>query len=335
MVQKVTLDEIREAVGQATKEVLREYLDKNLMGPLYGYLKRTRKKYDQKGFNKLYHDYQLGKTDITTRRAFTNPQVFKNGWVVHFTNSPYEILTNGFRGVARENMEYIWRTFGRMDIMGPGYSDEGYAFAFDANEIGRNSIDYGDYALIFRVSGVKVNNLGDLGQSQVIFNSKMADLKQCFILTFNTNSESSYNGNGDMDTVRHLSGVSVINPYTKKAVFKAGDIQTAVKWVEENYQQYSGANVFNQMPKIKEKENELQAKVDELVNYVKKYSKGHCEVSQTDFNKGWIITNIRYDEGTFNIRLFKQYANYLNSNGELDIAYSPESISIARRKGTF
>ena len=301
-------DELKQVVTEGIKRVLQEYLDNNLIGPLRNYLKRGRKKYDQDSFRKLYYDYQVGNKDITSRNAFDKYEVFKNGWVLHFTNYPFDILMNGFKGLDKEMMPQLWRTFARGLPMS---DEEGYAFAFDANDkIPDSSIRYGKYALMFRTSGLKVHNLGDLGQWQVIFNSKMANMKQCFLLRFDTKTESYFDGNGDVDSSESVTGVSVINPSTKKAVYKAGTIEDAVAWVQQNYQQYSGTNVFNNIPKMSASEANAKAVVNKLIEFFNQNCTGN-KMSYQETHGMYEDTYFLYDTG-LRVQQFKQFFDYMN-----------------------
>ena len=263
-------------INQEGGEFLLEYLDKNLMDPLHKYLKRTKKHYDLPGFKKLYYDYEVGKVPyITTRQAFQNPQVFKNGWVLHFTNAPLRILSEGFKGVKSEYLEQIWRTYGR----GYEMSDEGYCFAFDANDAfppDFGGIDYGKYALMFRVSGLRVTNLGDLGQAQVIFNSKMANLKECYIIKPEVKEDNYYDAVGEIQTDKAIAGVSVINPYTKKAVYKGKNLKDVIEWVKNNYRQYSTTSAFYSMDKIQNRRNTYQNYVNQIVKWYQENVEGGC-----------------------------------------------------------
>lgn len=267
---KVTITE--SEVDNIIKIVLNEYLDKNLMNPLYKYLKRYGKKYDQDEFARRYYQYTnyLKGYPLTTAHAFQEPEVFKNGWVVHFTNNPYQILKNGFKGVRSEYLKSLWRTYGR----GYEQSEEGYCFAYDANDnIPKNAIEYGEYGLVFRVSGLKVKNLGDLGEKQVVFNSKMANLKECYIIIQECDTRSDYDGNGDIETIKTLTGISVINPVTKKKLYVSKTIGGALQWIQTNYRQYSSANVSKIIPSLKKADKQNEQIVNGLIEYVKSWVK--------------------------------------------------------------
>ena len=267
---KLTITE--SEVDNVVKTVLNEYLDKNFMNPLYKYLKRYGKKYDQDEFARRYYQYTnyLKGYPLTTAHAFQEPEVFKNGWVVHFTNNPYQILKNGFKGVRSEYLKSLWRTYGR----GYEQTEDGYCFAYDANDnIPQNAIEYGEYGLVFRVSGLKVKNLGDLGEKQVVFNSKMANLKECYIIVPECDTRSDYDGNGDIETIKTLTGISVINPVTKKKLYVSKTIGGALQWIQTNYRQYSSANVSKIIPSLKKADKQNEQTVNGLIEYVKSWAK--------------------------------------------------------------
>ena len=272
----ITEEQFRNLVDEG---IIREYLDKNLMSPLYKYLKHTRKKYSLPDFKKLYNDVQIGKSPyITTRQAFQNPQIFKNGWVLHFTNAPMQILLKGFKGIKKEYLEQIWRTYGK----GFETDNEGYCFAYDANApLPPNCTDYGKYALMFRVSGLKVTNLGDTGEAQVIFNSRTANLKDCYLIKLEIEETGGFDYDVDeFDSHKELKGVSVINPYTKKAVYKGKSVEDAVKWVETNYRQYSTASVGNNAHKVKRLQGKYRECIQEIVGWVRDNAEGECVVDE-------------------------------------------------------
>ena len=263
---KLTITE--SEVDNIVKAVLNEYLDKNLMNPLYKYLNRYGKKYNQNEFARRYNQYTG--YPLTTAHAFQEPEVFKNGWVVHFTNYPYQILKNGFKGVRSEYLKSLWRTYGR----GYEQTEEGYCFAYDANDnIPKNAIDYGKCGLVFRVSGLKVKNLGDLGEKQVVFNSRMANLKECYMIIPECDTRSYRDGNGDIETTKTITGVSVINPVTKKKLYISKTIGGALQWIQTNYRQYSSANVSKIIPSLKKTDEQNEQIVNGLIEYVKSWAK--------------------------------------------------------------
>ena len=312
---KVGEKELRYIVNETCETLLREYLDNNLMAPLRNYLKRGRKKYTWYDLQKMYRDEQLKDKDIiTTRMAFQDYDVFKNGWVLHFTNNPFQIIANGFKGIDKEFMYRIWRTYGTSMPRVP----EGYAFAFDANDVlPNNAIDYGEYALMFRTSGLKVTNLGDSKQKQVVFNSKLANMKNCFLLRFDTSKEANFDDTGESHSITHIDGVSVINPYTKKAVYKAKNIEQAVQWVETNDRQYSSTSTFNNVGNLRNRDNMGLEVIKKVVEYFEQNFKGRYAIEPLYNNGGRSFMSIVYEntmENAFPIRPFLEYFNSIKTD---------------------
>ena len=201
---------------------------------------------------------------MTTRNGMKYLGVFKNGWVLHYTNNPIAVITQGFMGLVGDKDD-IWRTYGRHSLREIG---KGYCFAFDANDENNFSYDYGTYALMFRASGIKAYNCVD-EEPQVIFKAENANLKECFILTFSADAELGYDGEGEPETSYRNMAINVINPYTKKTVFSTPDMKRAIEWVKTNYRQYKDLNSFNSARKYKSVDDTLEQTTKEVLNYVK------------------------------------------------------------------
>ena len=202
--------------------------------------------------------------NLTTRKAMKYLGVFKNDWVLHYTNNPIAIITQGFMGLVGDKDD-IWRTYACPALR---EIDKGYCFAFDANDENHFSYDYGPYALMFRVSGIKAYNCVD-EEPQVIFKAENANLKECFMLTFSADTESDYDGEGEPYTSYRNMTINVINPYTKKTVFSTPDMKRAIEWVKTNYRQYKKLNSFNNTRKYKSVDDTLEQTTKEVVNYIK------------------------------------------------------------------
>lgn len=201
---------------------------------------------------------------MTTRNGMKYLGVFKNGWVLHYTNNPIAVITQGFMGLVGDKDD-IWRTYGRHSLREIG---KGYCFAFDANDENNFSYGYGTYALMFRASGIKAYNCVD-EEPQVIFKAENANLKECFILTFSADAELGYDGEGEPETSYRNMTINVINPYTKKTVFSTPDMKRAIEWVKTNYRQYKDLNSFNSVRKYKSVDDTLEQTAKEVLNYVK------------------------------------------------------------------
>jgi hypothetical protein len=292
-------------ITNVVKRVLKEYLDKNIMYPLKKTLDDAPQRYKNTDIEKLYYLEQvLGLDIIDIRHAFDKHEVFKNGWVIHFTNSPFSIIKDGFLGIEKESQMRIWRTYRR--IM-PRSHNEGYAFAYDVNDIPSEACAYGNYALMFRTSGLKVHNRGDEGEWQVIFNSKLANLKNCFLLKIDKAQHSYSHDNGDIDSYSKLNGASVINPSTGKVIYKSNSIDKVISWVITNGAQYKNANTFNNVSNIKSHDKWAEKMISDMLDYAKAELGDRCVIywQSTD---GFSFYNIAY-AGRF------KYADFVEKFG--------------------
>jgi len=274
------------------KNVINEYLDKNAIMPLKKYLDDTPKRYKTTDFNKLWYKYKTSEADITSRHAFSKHEIFKNNWVIHFTTNPLSIIQNGFKGINTSYKDLLWRTYGR------GYPTDygdGYAFAYDINDIPKNAFEYGKYGIMFRTSGLKVYNRGDLGEWQVIFNPSQANLKECFLIKIDIDYESYYDGNGDVETTKTLRNVNVINPYTKRVIYKTNSLDKAVNWVKTNYRQYSSINASKYANKFREDYTNNLLNMKSMVEYIKSNVNGDILEMPTDDRDRFCIKEILYD----------------------------------------
>lgn len=218
---------------------INEYLDKNILYPLKQEIDNAPEKYKKLNVWDLSDMGENFKQRIGY--YFDKYKIFKNNWVICFTDKPYEIIKNGFLGIDKSEINALWRTFGASHIK-RGY-DEGYAFAYDVNDIlGKSKwyqdrlVGYGTYALMFRVSGLKVHNKAD-NEWQVVFNNKQANLKNCFIIKCNTYLDLDY-------SKTRIKGLSVINPQTEKSIYKSGDLTDVINWIMTNERQYKSLNTF-------------------------------------------------------------------------------------------
>ena len=266
----------------------------------------TPQRYKKTNIQKLHYlEQMLGLDIIDIRHAFSKHELFKNGWVIHFTNNPFSIIKDGFVGIEKESQMKLWRTYQQFTI--PRSHNEGYAFAYDVNDIPNSAVAYGKYALMFRTSGLKVLNRGDEGEWQVIFNSKLANLKNCFLLKINQKNDSSYNGNGDMETYTSIGGASVINPSTRKTIYKSNSITNVVNWVIQNGAQYKNANTFNNVSNIKNSSKWAEKTISDMLEYAKAELGDRCIIywQSTD---GFSFYDIAYF-GRFN------YADFVEKFG--------------------
>jgi len=103
---------------------------------------------------------------------FSSPKFIKNGWLIHFTNFPIEIARYGFLyGVSDHTKLGLTCHLYEVDKIFGGYN-----FAYDINNYTQfcysdsfcDLFYYGEYAVIFNASGLKVWHYGD-EEEQVIF----------------------------------------------------------------------------------------------------------------------------------------------------------------------
>jgi hypothetical protein len=292
---------MKEAIFEKlVKSTINEYIDKNAIMPLKKYLDKTPKRYKTTNFNKLWHKYETDRANITSRHAFSKHEVFKNNWVIHFTRSPLSIIRNGFKGINVNYKDQLWRTYMR------GYPTDygdGYAFAYDANDIPKNAFEYGEYGIMFRTSGLKVYNRADLGEWQVIFNPSQANLKECFLIKVDIDYKSNYDGDGDFETKETMRNVNVINPYTKKVIYKTNSFDNAVNWVKTNYRQYSSINASKYSNKFKEYYANQLKDVNSMAEYIKSNVNGDVLELPIDDRDIFYRRTILYD-GQLNFRDF-------------------------------
>ena len=97
-----------------------------------------------------------------------DPKIVKNQWMIHFTNDADAIACQGFK-YGMDDFTRLGLTTHIRNTGKPG----GYNFAYDVDEWeryahGRHGFKYGDEAVLFRASGVKVWHHGD-GEYQIVF----------------------------------------------------------------------------------------------------------------------------------------------------------------------
>lgn len=108
-----------------------------------------------------YIQYNTNYEDLPTWMSCDYQGVVKNEWCIHFTNDAESIARNGF-------------TSGTDDVNRLGYTtrsskmSSGYDFAYPIDSPNVDMGNYGDEAVLFQTSGVKVWHYGDQ-EEQVIF----------------------------------------------------------------------------------------------------------------------------------------------------------------------
>lgn len=149
-------------------------------------------------------------------------------WLVHYTDHPDKIASQGFtKGVA--DMENLALTTYMSDNV---KSNSGYNFAFLAkgkyakNNFGAGRPKYGKEMVFFQSSGVKTYHSGDEEQ-QIIFWGK--DIPHNTIVPV-------YNEDGDL---------VVKNWKTDREIFRTDSYVKMQEWIEKNYQQYKSTICCN------------------------------------------------------------------------------------------
>lgn len=146
----------------------------------------------------------------------------RDTWLIHFSDNAYNIAVNGFTKGTSDISE-LGITRG-----GDGYP--GYNFAFLANRI-HDSEKYGEDAVMFQSSGVKVFHLGD-DENQVIFYGP--HVKELIYI-------KRYR-DGELDT-DHRSGrdyeyAIMSNTHLDRPIRRFRTIEDVVSFVKLNYRQY-------------------------------------------------------------------------------------------------
>lgn len=150
---------------------------------------------------------------------FTEADIVKNQWLIHFTDDAVSIAGEGFKyGV--DEMEKLGLTthFGEFEKKYGGYN-----FAFLLSDFrkygykGYNNYKYGKDAVIFRASGLAVWHYSD-EEPQVIFYGNTA--KDIIPITKNSDDEWYIYGG------------------KRGVLYKNDDLEKVVEWFVNNYTQY-------------------------------------------------------------------------------------------------
>lgn len=163
-----------------------------------------------------------------------NNVLHRQTWLVHFTDKPYEIATEGFKfGIDR--MDRLALTSWIKDT-----SDSkkygGYNFAFEALSKDAANValsnKYGRHAILFQNSGVKAYHHGD-EESQIMFWGKDVDPRDIIIL-----KHTDYGWKPIMwKETRNKS--NLLDPSRGDGRGDdLGDYQKTVEWVIKNFHQY-------------------------------------------------------------------------------------------------
>jgi hypothetical protein len=183
----------------------------------------TYNKFAQYLFDKItYHELPIPDAEYPAWCFYDDkPEIIKNQWLIHFTDDAYGIAKNGFKyGV--DDMTKLGLTTNLSDFE-KEYG--GYNFAYTLNDFKKygkyshrkSGYKYGDEAVIFRASGIKVWHYGD-EEPQVIFYGNTA--KNIIPIISGENSNFGIYSKND------------------RLLYENDDLPKVVEWIINNYQQY-------------------------------------------------------------------------------------------------
>jgi hypothetical protein len=177
-------------------------------------------------FEKYAHDEGHSKAQFDS-----DPKIVKNEWLIHFTDSPYDIWKEGFT-YGTDDMERLGLSTGYTKDSKKGGK---FAFAFRIKDyeryyIGdRGKFKYGKKAVVFQASGVLVFHYGD-EEPQVIFDTSTAHN----IMTIEIDSDDVPSVTGKNAQLLFRSNNPELN---EKQRFEA-----CVDWIVNNFDQYRKAH---------------------------------------------------------------------------------------------
>lgn len=166
------------------------------------------------------HSLDIYDVDYPAWSFFGHPEVVKNQWLIHFTDEAESVASDGFtRGVDEIDR------LGLTTYIGEFYKKYGgYNFAYTLSDFhrygyeGMSEYKYGNSAVIFRASGVKMWHHSD-EENQVIFYGNTAK----DIIPMTSGEESHW---------------SIRSEKTNRVLFENDDLQAVVEWLNRNYEQY-------------------------------------------------------------------------------------------------
>lgn len=152
-----------------------------------------------------------------------DPVIIKNQWLIHFTSDAESVSRDGFKyGV--DEMEKLGLTthLGEFDKKYGGYNfayliSDFNSYAKGRYSRGKRGYKYGDEAVLFRASGIKVWHHVD-EEPQVIFYGNTA-----------RNIIPIVNGDNADWAIKNKNG---------RIIFENDDLERVVYWVLKNYEQY-------------------------------------------------------------------------------------------------
>lgn len=167
--------------------------------------------------------------ELPSHQYFDKPEIFKNNWLIHFTDDAIAIAYDGFQyGVDDYERLGLTTDYSKADKKTGG---KGYSFAYDVNDFKRyyynrspSEPKYGSEAVLFRASGIKSWHDGD-GEPQVIFYGETA--KDFIPITQGENDRWG-----------------VYSTKTGKLLREDDDLGELVDWILYNFAQYRKSLVY-------------------------------------------------------------------------------------------
>lgn len=149
--------------------------------------------------------------------------LIKNQWLIHFTKDAYSISKEGFKYGVDEmgklgltcHLSDFEKKYGGYNF---AYTIQDYVRYAKSGHYGRYTFKYGNEAVIFRASGIKLWHWGD-EEPQVIFYGNTA--KNIIPITGGENAE-----------------YGVKSSKTGAKLFESDDFNSVVNWIIKNYDQY-------------------------------------------------------------------------------------------------
>lgn len=166
------------------------------------------------------HELPIPDSDYPAWTYFSDVQLIKNQWLIHFTEDADSIALEGFKyGVSDMDKLGLTCHLGEFEKKYGGYN-----FAYTLPDYlryaraNRNTFKYGEEAVVFNASGIKLWHWGDQ-EPQVIFYGNTA--RNIIPIT-----------SGDRDKY------AVRNSKTNRIHFENDDFDRVVDWIVKNYIQY-------------------------------------------------------------------------------------------------
>lgn len=186
-----------------------------------------------KKFGEYLLNHRIPSDEGHTKVSFaTDPELLRNAWLIHFTDEPGSIWQHGFM-YGTDDISQLGLTTARSHNSKSKYAT--WAFAYDVNDFkryykSRGTPKYGDQAVVFQATGLKINHYGD-EEPQVIFDIKTAHN----IITIDS-----------WENEKHGTVWAVMNKESKVPIFQAQDddwkeFERCVYWIVNNYAQYKNA----------------------------------------------------------------------------------------------